>query len=81
MAVSLNRKLAFETTLLLLHDLHGDEVLEIRVVLLQVRADVLVRLRYPSRYKKRKVRNAFTTLKRAKACKMSDIWDYLQTAV
>ena len=48
MTVSLNRRLAFKTTLLLLHDLHGDEVLEVRVVLLQVRADVLVRLRDPS---------------------------------
>ena len=49
MGVSLDGELAFKPALLLLHHLHRDQVLEIRVVPLQVVADVLICLRDPSR--------------------------------
>ena len=48
--VCLNRKLSFQTTLLLLHDLHSDEVLEVWIVSLKSIAYVLVRLRDPRCY-------------------------------
>ena len=51
MSIAFNRELALEAALLLLHDLHRDEVLEVGVVRGKVVTDVLIRLRNPCRCK------------------------------
>ena len=50
MAISLDCELTFEASLLLLHYLHSDQVLEIRIVRRKSIADVLIGLRDPCRH-------------------------------